>query len=103
MADKEKSFRKGDIVRNIYAGKTNPERYLLYIGKCTIRQGRYTSNGYLCRNWEGEKVEFFQKDNPLEYMGHMDAFDEFMAALKKLKDMEHGEVKEDENTEVHQR
>lgn len=36
MAD----FRKGDIVQNLFAGKTNPNRFLLYIGKGTCSTKR---------------------------------------------------------------
>lgn len=87
--ENKKTFRKGDIVKNCCVGKGNPDRYLLYIGKCTIRHGRYnTSKGYLCRNWEGEDIELSREYDPLEYVGHMDAFESFMAELKKLKEME---------------
>ena len=84
-------FKKGDIVRNIYAGEGNPTRYLLYIGKCTIKQGRYKSRGYKCISYDGRKVELFIDNNPLVKVGHMDEFGAFMKALKSLAEIKSGE------------
>ena len=83
MADQK--FKKGDIVRNVYAGENNPNRYLLYLGKRIIRQGRYRNNGYDCLAYDGRRVQLFVDDNPLEYVGHMDEFDAFVGALKRLR------------------
>ena len=82
------SFRKGDIVRNMHAGAGNPNRHLMYVGKGIIRQGRYTHKSYDCIAYDGEKVQFFRDDAQFEVVGHMDEFDSFIAALKKLKSME---------------
>lgn len=90
IADKEKEsaekkvFRKGDIVMNRFAGKGNPTRFLLYLGKSTITQGRYRSKGYDCLGYHGEKVQLFRENDPLVYIGHMDEFDAFVEALKRL-------------------
>lgn len=88
---KDPDFKQGDIVMNIYAGESNPQRYLLYIGKCTIRQGRYTSKGYKCIAHDGDKVELF-RDGPfgdtLVKIGHMDEYDAFKNALSKLRELE---------------
>lgn len=80
-------FRKGDIVRNIYAGKGNPNRYLIYLCKSTIRQGRYRHKGYDCLNYCGEKVQLFRDNEPLILVGHLKEFDNFISALKSLKDI----------------
>lgn len=77
-------FKKGDIVKNIYAGEHNPIKYLLYIGKCTIKQGRYKSKGYKCVAFDGRKVQLFRDNDPLVKVGHMNEFDEFTKALKSL-------------------
>lgn len=82
------SFRKGDIVRNVYASEKNPNRYLMYVGKGTIRQGRYVHKTYDCINYNGEKVDLFREGDPLEVVRHMDEFDAFMVSLKRLKNME---------------
>ena len=79
-------FRKGDIVRNIYAGEGNPYRYLLYLGKGAIRQGRYRHKVYDCLGYDGEKVQLFRENDPLVLVGHMEEFDAFMAALRSLAD-----------------
>ena len=78
-------FRKGDIVQNIFAGKGNPFRYLLYLGKGTCRQGRYTHKVFDCIGFDGQKVQIFRENDPLVVVGHMAEFDAFMVALKNLK------------------
>lgn len=84
MIDQNKPLRKGDIVKNNYAGERNPHRFLLYLGKGTVRQGRYTHKTYDCIAYDGRKVQFFREDAQFEYIGHMDAYDTFLAALRKL-------------------
>lgn len=79
-------FLRGDIVCNIYAGKVNPARYLVYLGKSTITQGRYRSRGYSCLTYDGRKIQLFRDNDPLRLVGHMPEFDNFMAALAGLKD-----------------
>ena len=83
--------RKGDIVLNIFAGKRNPKRFLLYIGKGTCRQGRYTHKVYDCIDYDGQKVQLFRDPDGLVNVGHMDEFDTFIAALKLLKDRKDGD------------
>lgn len=83
-------FRKGDIVRNIYAGESNPTRYLLYLGKGTCKQGRYSHKAYNCMGFDGTKVQVFRQDNPLVLVGHMPEYDAFVLALKGLKDFKEG-------------
>lgn len=77
-------FKKGDIVRNIYAGEHNPKRYMLYIGKCTIKQGKTKSKGYKCIDYDGRKAEIFASNDPLVKVGHMKEFDAFIKALKMM-------------------
>lgn len=83
----EKEFSRGDIVRNNHAGEGNPIRHLLYIGKGTIRQGRYMHKSYDFIGYDGKKVQIFREDADIEKVGHMDEFDAFLAALKRLKDI----------------
>lgn len=80
-------IRKGDIVQNIFAGKGNPCRYLLYLGKGTCRQGRYTHKVYDCIGYDGQKVQIFRENDPLIVVCHMEEFDRFIAALRSLADM----------------
>lgn len=77
-------LRKGDIVKNIYAGEGNPNRFLMFLGKGTIRQGRYTHKSFDCLAYDGRKVQLFRDNEPLEHVGHMDEYDAFIAALRKL-------------------
>lgn len=83
-------LKKGDIVKNIHAGENNPQRYLLYIGKCTIKQGRFNSKGYKCIAYDGKTVELFMDDEPLVKIGHMEEYDEFKNALKSIKEIKTG-------------
>lgn len=83
MAD----FRKGDIVQNIFAGKNNPTRFLLYIGKGTCG---HTHKVYDCIGYDGKKVQLFREPDGLVKIGHMYEFDTFMAALRSLADRKEG-------------
>ena len=87
MAD----FRKGDIVRNIFAGENNPTAHLLYLGKGTCRQGRYSHKVYDCIGYDGRKVQVFRNPEPFVLVGHMAEFDAFMAALRALADRKDGD------------
>lgn len=91
MADLK--FRKGDIVKNVFAGKGNPCQYLLYLCKGTCRQGRYTHKVYDCIGYDGQKVQVFREGDPLVVVGHMDEFDAFVAALRSLSS--YGERRDD--------
>lgn len=82
MAD----LQKGDIVMNTFAGKRNPTRFLLYIGKGVCRQGRYSHKVYDCIGYDGQKVQIFRDPDGLVKVGHMREFDALMAELKALKD-----------------
>lgn len=82
MAD----LHKGDIVQNIFAGENNRNRFMLYIGKGTCKQGRYTHKVYDCIGYDGRKIQIFREPDGLVKVGHMNEFDAFMAALKSLKD-----------------
>ena len=84
MADEK--FCRGDIVRNVWAGEGNPYRYLLYLGKGTIKQGRHTHKVYNCIGYDGRKVDLFRDEPSIEKIGHMDEYDKFMTALKLLKE-----------------
>lgn len=78
---------RGDIVKNNYAGEGNPYRYLAYLRKGEIWQGRYSSKSYDCLGHDGKIVQFFRDDAQLEKVGHMDELDAFMDALRGLKSM----------------
>lgn len=87
---KEK-IEKGDIIKNNFAGAGNPIKYLLYLGKGTIKQGRYTHSVYKCLSFEGKKVNLFTEKYTdgipvMTYIGHMDEYDAFIKQLKTLKD-----------------
>lgn len=87
---KEK-IEKGDIIKNNFAGDGNPIKYLLYLGKGTIKQGRYTHSVYKCLSFDEEKVNLFTGKYTdgipvMTYIGHMDEYDDFIKQLKTLKE-----------------
>ncbi len=77
---------KGDIVKNRFAGDKNPRRLMVYLGKSTIRQGRYSHKGYTCLDYDGQITQLFRDNDPLIEVGHMDEYDSFIKALRRLKD-----------------
>ena len=90
MMSKDK-IEKGDIIKNNFAGDGNPCQYLLYLGKGTIKQGKYTHSVYKCLSFDGEKVNLFTEKYTdgipvMTYIGHMDEYDAFIKQLKTLKD-----------------
>lgn len=84
-------FQRGDIVCNRYAGERNPHRYLLYLGKSTITQGRYRSRGYTFLTHNAEKIQLFRDNDQLYRVGHMAEYDSFTKALAALKDFKEEE------------
>ena len=84
----ELKFRAGDIVMNIFAGEGNQNRYLLYLRKGTVKQGIYQHKTYDCIGYDGEKVKLFRDNEPLVCVGHMAEYDDFISALRRLKNME---------------
>ena len=89
-------FKRGDIVRNVWAGSGNPYKYLMYIGKGTVKQGRYTHKVFCCIGYDGKKVNLFMDgikpgEPSIEKIGHIDEYDKFMSALKMLKEEHHAE------------
>lgn len=83
-------FVKGDIVVNLYTTEANPNHFLLYIKKGYCQQGRYRHKTYDCIAYDGRKVQLFRDDGGVKKVGHMDEFDIFMAALKKLRENDDG-------------
>lgn len=86
---KEK-IEKGDIIKNNFAGTGSSIKYLLYLGKGTIKQGRYTHSVYKCLSFDGKKVNLFTEKHTggipaMIYIGHMDEYDAFIKKLRILK------------------
>lgn len=85
-----RELKKGDIVRNISAGENNPLRYLMYLCKGSVLQGRYIHNSCSCLAYDGRRVTVYTANNSLEYVGHIDEFDAFISALKQLRGVNDG-------------
>ena len=84
-------FQRGDIVCNRCVGERNLHRYLLYLGKSTIKQGMYRSRGYTCLTHDAEKIQLFRDNDQLYRVGHMAEYDSFTKALAALKDFKEEE------------
>lgn len=80
-------MKRGDIVRNIYAGDKSPLRYMVYLKDSKIRGDTVCD----CVCYDLKVRKFYKRDFPtlketLEVVGHLDEFDALMAALARLKD-----------------
>ena len=85
-------IEKGDIIKNNFAGDGNPDKYLLYLGKGTIKQGKYIHSVYKCLSFDGKKVNLFAEKYmggipAMIYIGHMDEYDAFIKKLRILKNV----------------
>lgn len=73
-------MNKGDIVINLNAGENNPYRQLMYISKYGNEYRTLAFDGLICKigckNMNGE--------DPLVCVGHMQEYDDFIKALRKL-------------------
>lgn len=78
-------MKKGDIIINEWAGQSNPTRKLLFLKASSIKQGRYSHKTYECLSYDGRKVHLFRDDDHITVVGHMEEFDAFIAALKKME------------------
>ena len=85
MIEKDQRLRPGDILRNDWAGKTNPALYTMYIkrgkvGKCPTID---------CLTYDGRITHHSIQDNRLVVVGHLKEYDEFIKALSCIrKDVE---------------
>ena len=77
----KQKFRKGDILYNTATSKDNPFSHQLYLGmsKC---QGQKC---YKTMHFNGTIGNYFVDDKfPMEYVGHLNEYDEFISAIKHL-------------------
>ena len=80
MIEDFQRLHKGDILRNDWAGKNNPHRYVMYI--CTME------NVIKCLAYDGEIISVGKHQNKLVVVGHIKEYDNFIRALRKIKDCE---------------
>lgn len=80
-------MRKGDILKNNYAGVNNPLRYVVFLRCGSCKQGRYSHKCYDCLTYRGEIAQFFRDDKQFEVVGHMNELDDLIHALASLKEM----------------
>lgn len=69
-------MKRGDIVENKFVPKGHKYRYLLYSGANEL--------GHSYVTYDGHTLDYGPKE--LKVVGHMDEFDAFMDAIKRLKD-----------------
>lgn len=75
-------MNKGDIVINNHAGENNPYRRLMYIGSYGCE--------YRAMACDGTILSIIGRD-ALSCVGHMKEYDDFVKALRQLKDGEKDE------------
>ena len=80
MIEEGRRLNKGDILRNDWAGSNNPYKYVMY-----VRRGENTID---CLTYDGKIIRLGKHQNKLVVVGHIKEYDEFIRALKKLKDGE---------------
>ena len=80
MIEDGQRLRKGDILRNDWAGKNNPHRYVMYISR-----GENIIN---CLAYDGKIIGVGKHQNKLVVVGHIKEYDDFIRELRKLKDGE---------------
>lgn len=78
MIEKGQRLHPGDILRNDWAGESNPARFTMY-----FRRGNSSID---CIAYNGAIQRFTSVGNRLVVVGHIDEYDAFMKALSKLKD-----------------
>lgn len=81
MIEKGQRLKKGDILRNDWAGDVNPQKYTMYIKRGEV-DGQKT---IVCLSYDGRLVHHCERDNRLSIVGHIAEYDEFIKALMKLK------------------
>lgn len=79
MIEDGQRLNKGDILRNDWAGVNNPNKYIMY-----VRRGE---NIIHCLTHEGKMIGLGKHNNKLVVVGHIKEYDDFVRALKKMKEM----------------
>ena len=73
-------MRKGDIIANGWASEKNPHYLSMYIGIGTTNSMKTINS--LCS--DGKIIHLIKEDNKIEVVGHIDEYDAFIKALRKL-------------------
>lgn len=84
MIEKGQRLKKGDILCNNYAGKSNPYKYIMYVK----RGSNGTEKTIDCLAYDGSIIRLREFLNQLIVVGHLDEYDKFVRALKTLKNFE---------------
>ena len=81
MIEKCQRMRRGDVLRNDWAGEENPYKYTMY-----IRKGKHCGHTTIdCLSYDGKIVRHGEQDNRLVVVGHLKEYDDFICALKNIK------------------
>lgn len=89
MIEKGQRLKKGDILRNDWAGKANPQKYTMYIGR-----GKVGRNPTIdCLSFDMRIAKHSEWNNRLVVVGHLEEYDEFVKALACIRTYEEGELK----------
>ena len=83
MIEKGQRLYKGDILRNDWAGETNPTLYTMYVKRGKV--GNCAT--FDCIAYDGRIIHHGEQNNRLVVVGHLKEYDEFIKALSKLRSM----------------
>lgn len=72
--------KKGDILKNGWTTEKNPTHLSVFV-KCGKVGNQKTFD---CIGYDGSLIHHLQYDNKIEVVGHMEEYDSFISALKKL-------------------
>lgn len=81
----EIALKPGDVVENGWAGRENPYRRLLYLRKGTIGSGMNKHKTFDFIGFDGKLVKLFEGNANLIRVGHMEEYDNLIAALRSLR------------------
>ena len=80
MIDPKQQLRAGDVLRNDWASDTNPQKYTMY-----LKRGKVCNDKtFQCIAYDGRICHHSISDNRLEVVGHINEYDAYMAALRRL-------------------
>lgn len=80
MIDPMQRLRAGDVLRNDWASDDNPQKYTMYLKRGKL--GNYKT--FQCIAYDGCICHHEISNNRLEVVGHINEYDDYMAALRRL-------------------
>lgn len=81
MIKKGQRLHPGDVLRNDWTGESNPYHHTMY-----IKRGRVgNQKTIVCVGYDGDTAHHCEADNRLVVVGHLKEYDDYKAALLRLR------------------